>query len=74
MVAHPVRAACLEVGGTIPPLWRETLAQVRQDRSGQAPDDDLTFLLLHHNAGGPPRLTLGQTLGVYAKVFGLKRV
>jgi serine phosphatase RsbU (regulator of sigma subunit) len=43
-------------------------------RGGLAPADDLTFLLLHHNAGSPPRLTLGQTLDVYAKVLGLKRV
>jgi serine phosphatase RsbU (regulator of sigma subunit) len=43
-------------------------------RGGQAPTDDLTFLLLHHHGGGPPRLTLGQTLDVYAKVLGFKRV
>ena len=40
----------------------------------KAPDDDMTFLLLHHNAQKSPRLTLGQKLDVYAKVFGLKRV
>jgi sigma-B regulation protein RsbU (phosphoserine phosphatase) len=50
------------------------LARLDAYRGGKAPDDDLTFLLLYHNAGGRPRLTLGQTLDVYAKVFGLKRV
>jgi serine phosphatase RsbU (regulator of sigma subunit) len=49
-------------------------ARLEAYRGGEAPADDLTFLLLHHNAGGPPRLTLGQTLDVYAKVLGLKRV
>ncbi len=43
-------------------------------RSGRAADDDLTFLLLHHNAGPAPRLSLAQTLDVFAKVLGLKRV
>jgi serine phosphatase RsbU (regulator of sigma subunit) len=43
-------------------------------RGGRPAEDDLTFLLLHHNAGSPPRLSLGQTLNVYAKVLGLKRV
>jgi sigma-B regulation protein RsbU (phosphoserine phosphatase) len=50
------------------------LARLEAYRAGNAPADDLTFMLLHHNAGGPPRLTLGQTLDVYAKVLGLKRV
>jgi serine phosphatase RsbU (regulator of sigma subunit) len=43
-------------------------------RAARAPDDDLTFLLLHHNASRSPHLTLGQKLDVYAKVFGLKSV
>jgi serine phosphatase RsbU (regulator of sigma subunit) len=43
-------------------------------RGGKPMEDDVTFLLLHHNAGGPPRLGLFETLDVYAKVLGLKRV
>jgi serine phosphatase RsbU (regulator of sigma subunit) len=43
-------------------------------RGGKPADDDLTFLLLHHNAGGPPRLTLRESLNVYAKVLHLKGV
>jgi serine phosphatase RsbU (regulator of sigma subunit) len=50
------------------------LARLDAYRGGKVPNDDLTVLLLHHNAGGPPRLSLGQTLNVYAKVLGLKRV
>jgi serine phosphatase RsbU (regulator of sigma subunit) len=43
-------------------------------RGGLPAEDDLTFLLLHHNAGPtrPPGFT--ETLGVYAKVLGLKSV
>jgi len=43
-------------------------------RDGKPAEDDLTFLLLHHNSGRPRRLTLGQKITVYAKVFGLKHV
>ncbi len=41
---------------------------------GQPRDDDATFLLLHHNAGNSPRLSVRQKLDVYAKVFRLKSV
>ncbi len=50
------------------------IARLDAHRGGKPPDDDLTFLLLHHNAGPSPRLTLGQTLQVYAKVLHIKRV
>jgi sigma-B regulation protein RsbU (phosphoserine phosphatase) len=43
-------------------------------RSGRPAGDDLTFLLLHHNAGPARPPGLLETLGVYAKVFGLKSV
>lgn len=43
-------------------------------RGETSPNDDLTFLLLHHNANNPPRQSLRQKLDVYAKVFGLKPV
>ena len=51
----------------------QLLASLDEYRAGKAPEDDLTFLLLHHNGGSSPNLTLGQKLSVYAKVFGLKR-
>lgn len=50
------------------------LRSVEQHRGGRAADDDLTILALHHNAGPPPRLSIGQKLDVYAKVFGIKGV
>jgi hypothetical protein len=50
------------------------LARLNAYRAAQAPADDLTYLLLHHNAGSSPRLTLGQTLSVDAKLLGLKKV
>ena len=37
-------------------------------------DETLAFMLLSHNAGNSPRLTLRQKLDVYAKVFHLKSV
>jgi serine phosphatase RsbU (regulator of sigma subunit) len=50
------------------------VGRLNEYRGGRVADDDLTFLLLHHTAGPAPRLTFGQTLGVYAKVLGLRRV
>lgn len=48
--------------------------RLEQHRGGRPAEDDETFLLLHHNAGGPKRLSLGERLDVYAKVFRLKQV
>ena len=41
---------------------------------GKAAADDLTFILLHHNAGPTQRPGLVESLNVYAKVLGLKSV
>ncbi len=43
-------------------------------RGGGDPDDDVTLLVLRHTAEGPKRLTAGEKLDVYARVFGLKSV
>jgi serine phosphatase RsbU (regulator of sigma subunit) len=56
---------------TIAPRLTEALDQYRTYKPA---DDDLTLLLVHHNAGPPTRLSLRQKLDVYAKVFGLRRV
>ena len=56
-------------GGLGPAL----LAAVETHRAGLPAADDMTLVLLHHNAGGPRRPSLGEKLDVYAKVFGLKR-
>jgi sigma-B regulation protein RsbU (phosphoserine phosphatase) len=52
------------------PLLIEKISAYRATEAG----DDLTLLTLAHNASRPPRLSLGQKLDVYAKVFGLKHV
>jgi len=41
-------------------------------RGGRPAEDDLTLFALHHNGGGPRRMTLGEKLDVYGKVLGLK--
>jgi serine phosphatase RsbU (regulator of sigma subunit) len=51
---------------------RALLSRVEQYRKGRPADDDATILVLHHNARGPRRASLGEKLDVYAKVFGLK--
>jgi phosphoserine phosphatase RsbU/P len=55
-------------------LARDLLDRHDRYRGNRPADDDLTILLLHHNAGSSRRLTLGEKLDVYAKVFRLKRV
>jgi serine phosphatase RsbU (regulator of sigma subunit) len=50
------------------------LAAVDAHRGGRPADDDVTLLSLHHNATGPRRLSVGEKIDVYAKVFGLKAV
>lgn len=58
---------------TDPSRLSDALVQrLDQYRGGQPADDDLTFLLLHHNASPAPRLSFLETLDVYAKVLGLK--
>jgi phosphoserine phosphatase RsbU/P len=55
-------------------LGSSLLARVAQYRDNQPSADDLTLLAIYHNANPSPRLSLGQKLDVYAKVFGLKAV
>jgi phosphoserine phosphatase RsbU/P len=50
------------------------LDEVARHRGGSAADDDVTLLVLHHNAGRPPRQSIGEKLDVYARFFGLKPV
>ena len=38
---------------------------VARHRAGRPADDDVTVLVLHHNAGPTPRLSVGQKLDVY---------
>jgi sigma-B regulation protein RsbU (phosphoserine phosphatase) len=55
-------------------MAQSLVARLDQFRGNRPAEDDATFLLLHHNAGHPGRLSLRQKLDVYAKVFGLKSV
>lgn len=55
-------------------LGAALLDGIRDHRGGVAADDDITLLVLHHNAGPPRRASVVEKLDVYAKVFGLKSV
>ena len=50
------------------------LSAVGRHRGPATADDDVTMIVLHHNASGSPRLSVAQKVDVYAKVFGLKPV
>jgi serine phosphatase RsbU (regulator of sigma subunit) len=50
------------------------LDAVNRHRGGKPAADDATLLVLHHNAGPTPHLSIAEKLDVYAKVFGLKAV
>jgi sigma-B regulation protein RsbU (phosphoserine phosphatase) len=55
-------------------LGPSLLDGVGRHRGGAPADDDATLLVLHHNAGPSPHLSIAQKLDVYAKVFGLRSV
>jgi serine phosphatase RsbU (regulator of sigma subunit) len=57
--------------GTIGPAL---LHAVANHRHGEAAADDVTVVVVRHNARSSPRLSLAQKVDVYAKVFGLKSV
>ncbi len=50
------------------------LAAVDQYRSHKPANDDVTVLLLHHNAADPPRQTMGDMVRVLGKMIGLVKV
>jgi len=50
----------------------QLLRSMEDYRGGKAAEDDFTFVLLYHNGGSSPHLSIGQKLSVYAKVLGLK--
>ena len=43
-------------------------------RGGEASDDDLTVLVLHHNAADPPRLSVGERLRVLGRMMRVERI
>jgi sigma-B regulation protein RsbU (phosphoserine phosphatase) len=50
------------------------LRDIERHRGLRQAGDDVTLIVLHHRASGPRRLSVGQKVDVYAKVFGLKQV
>jgi serine phosphatase RsbU (regulator of sigma subunit) len=60
--------------GSAREVGRELLAAVDRHRGQTTADDDVTLLALYHNAGPCRPPSLRETLGVYAKVLGLKKV
>jgi serine phosphatase RsbU (regulator of sigma subunit) len=65
----------LDAAGRPPFSIGTSLLEAVARHRGDAPaDDDVTLVVLHHNASPSPRLTLGEKVDVYAKVFGMKSV
>ncbi len=65
----------LDVSDSSPGIIGPALLQtVERHRGHRAAEDDVTLIVLHHNASPTPRLTLGEKVHVYAKVFGLEPV
>ena len=70
-----LRAIAAKLDPTNPSqLGPALLAGVEHHRGGLTADDDVTLVVLRHTAEGPKRLSPGEKLDVYAKVFGLKSV
>ncbi len=53
-------------------VGRALLDAVARHREGVPAEDDVTLLVLRHNANPTPGMSLGQKLNVYAKYFGFK--
>ncbi|MDB4433227.1 serine/threonine-protein phosphatase [bacterium] len=51
-------------------IW-DTLSVLR---GGEPPNDDLTVLVLHHNAADPPRLSVAERLRVLGRMMGIGRI
>ena len=63
------------IDGSDPACLLDSLDRALFDFQGSRQvQDDLTYLLIHHNGSNPTRLSVIQKLDVYAKVFGLKSV
>jgi serine phosphatase RsbU (regulator of sigma subunit) len=55
-------------------VGKALLQKIARYRRTASAEDDATLLVLFHNGAGARRLSLGEKLDVYAKVFGLKPV
>ncbi len=55
-------------------LGERLIDSVTRYRQGEPFEDDVTLIVLHHNATDPPRHSLGEWVRVMAKMAGLSRV
>jgi len=63
-----------EVGVSDPPEFLGNLLEgLSRHRGGVEPRDDMTLMLLHHNASDPPRVSVGMRLRAVARMIGLIR-
>jgi serine phosphatase RsbU (regulator of sigma subunit) len=53
---------------------RELLAAVAEYRNQAPPEDDVTAVLLHHNAADPPKQSMVEMVKVLGKMMGLVKV
>ena len=66
-----VRSLDASVFETLSSSIRDALDTLRGDEPA---DDDLTVLVLHHNAADPPRLSVGERLRVFGRMMGIGRI
>jgi serine phosphatase RsbU (regulator of sigma subunit) len=66
-----VRPMDVSAFATLPTEIRNSLYALR---GGEASNDDLTLLLLHHNAANPPSLSIGERLRVLGRMMGVGRI
>lgn len=52
----------------------ELLGAVDRHRAGREPDDDVTLIVLHHNASEPPRYSIGERAAALLRMLGIVRV
>ncbi len=55
-------------------LIDDLLRAIDGHRAGCEPDDDVTLIVLHHNASEPPRYSLAERASALLKMLGLVRV
>jgi serine phosphatase RsbU (regulator of sigma subunit) len=53
---------------------RSILSAMDQYCDGRPMDDDVTLIVLHHNAADPPRMTIAEYVTVIGKMLGVVRV
>lgn len=67
-----LRSMCDEVETRAPKdLASALLAAVAEFRGGQAPDDDQTVLVLHHNGEDPPPMGVGGVVHMLGRMIGV---